>query len=158
MRILIYIWLIFVLSMSSQAQNTPPNDLTPYFNAIIVSNMDSSLVWYQQTLGYEVLNSKQFPEMGFKQANLKKGNASLELIELNSAIDPKELIPNYDSKTKVLGLFKLGFQVDDFDLWIAFLKLKQVSFNGGVVKDETTGNRMVIILDPDSNRIQLFER
>ncbi|MDW3210386.1 MAG: VOC family protein [Reichenbachiella sp.] len=158
MRILIYIWLIFVLSMSSQAQNTPPNDLTPYFNAIIVSNMDSSLVWYQQTLGYEVLNSKQFPEMGFKQANLKKGNASLELIELNSAIDPKELILNYDSKTKVLGLFKLGFQVDDFDLWIAFLKLKQVSFNGGVVKDETTGKRIVIILDPDSNRIQLFER
>lgn len=144
--------------MSSQAQNTPPNDLTLYFNAIIVSNMDSSLVWYQQTLGYEILNSKQFPEMGFKQANLKKENASIELIELNSAIDPKELIPNYHSKTKVLGLFKLGFQVDDFDLWIKYLEINQVNFNGRIVTDEITGKRMVIILDPDGNRIQLFER
>ncbi len=120
--------------------------------------MDSSLVWYQQTLGYEILNNRQFPEMGFKQANLKKGTSMLELIELKSAISPSEVVPNYNSKTKVIGLFKFGFQVEDFDQWVTFLRLKQVQFNGDVVKDEITGKRMVIVLDPDRNRVQLFER
>lgn len=158
MRILIYIWLIFIVTISSQAQTTPPNDLTPYFNAIIVNDMDSSLSWYQQVLGYEVLNSNQFPEMGLKQANLKKGDASIELIELNSAIDPNELIPNFNSNTKMIGLFKFGFYVDNFDQWIEYLKLNQVEFKGRVVSDELSGKQMVIILDPDGNRIQLFER
>jgi predicted enzyme related to lactoylglutathione lyase len=30
-------------------------------------------------------------------------------------------------------------------------------FNGQVVKDKNSGKRMVVIFDPDGNRIQLFE-
>jgi len=33
----------------------------------------------------------------------------------------------------------------------------KVDFNGGVVEDPVSGKKMVIILDPDGNRIQLFE-
>ncbi|WP_420581018.1 VOC family protein [Reichenbachiella sp.] len=150
--------ILLLLPLSIQAQFIPPKNLSPYFNAIIVNELDSSLVWYQQVLGFEVLNSKEFPEMGFKQANLKKGTSSLELIELNSAISLKETIPNYNSKTKTIGLFKFGFQVEDFDQWLAYLESTQATIHGRVVNDELTNKRMVIILDPDGNRIQLFER
>ncbi|SMD31998.1 Glyoxalase/Bleomycin resistance protein/Dioxygenase superfamily protein [Reichenbachiella faecimaris] len=96
--------------------------------------------------------------MGFKQANLSNGPANLELIELNSAISLQEVIPNYNAKTKVIGLFKFGFQVDQFDAWIEYLEGQQVQFNGRVVTDDLTNKRMVVILDPDGNRVQLFEK
>ncbi|MEP2023102.1 MAG: VOC family protein [Reichenbachiella sp.] len=158
MKHILPIFFTLLLTFSSHAQTSSPKDLTPYFTAIIVSNMDSSLVWYQQVLGFDVVNNKQFPEMGFKQANMTRGSASLELIELSSAINPQEVIPNYNAKTKIQGLFKFGFQVDDFDKWIEYLEEQKVPFNGGVVTDELTNKRMVIILDPDNNRIQLFEK
>lgn len=153
-----FFYILLLLPFSNQAQTSLPKNLTPYFNAIIVSELDSSLVWYQQMLGYEVLSNKAYAEMGFKQANLSRGHASLELLELSSAIAPEKSIPNYNSKTKVIGLFKFGFQVDDFDQWMEYLEAKQVTFHGRVVKEETTNKRMIIILDPDGNRIQLFEK
>lgn len=109
-------------------------------------------------MGYEVLNNKQFPDMGFKQANLSNGQTNLELIELNAAIAVKDVVPNYNPKTKIKGLFKFGFQVDEFDAWVQHLESLKVQFNGRVVSDELTKKRMVIIQDPDGNRVQLFER
>ena len=158
MRQIGYILILTFSSFFSRAQNDFPDGLEPYFTAVIVNNMDSSLIWYQEVLGYEVLNQKHFPEMGFKQANLSNGQGSLELIKLSSAISPQEVIPNYNTKTKIVGLFKFGFQVENFDQWIDHLQLKDVQFNGRIVTDELTNKRMIIVLDPDGNRIQLFEK
>lgn len=156
MRNFIYTWVLFLLVLSSQAQPDAPDKLIPYFNAIIVSNLDSSLDWYKNVLGFEVISQRHFPEMGFKQANLSNDYAAIELIELQSAIFPQDVISNYNDKTKVLGLFKFGFKVEKFDQWVNFLKQGNVQLNGQVVIDEVSNKRMVIILDPDGNRIQLF--
>lgn len=43
-----------------------------------------------------------------------------------------------------------------FDQWVASLQKSGVEFHGKVVGDPLTKQKMVIIKDPDGNRIQLF--
>ena len=128
------------------------------FSAIIVRDMEVSVTWYADKLGFEVINNNENAEMGFKQSNLKLGNVLIELISLTSAVDPEKAVSDHSSKTRLIGFFKFGFRVSDFDTWITHLKVKDVSFHGSVVNDPVSGKRMVIIKDPDGNRIQIFER
>ena len=82
----------------------------------------------------------------------------VELIELDNAITLQKTISNYHDKMRFKGFFKMGFLVSDFDAWIAHLKKVKATFYGRIVTDSLSKNRMVIITDPDGNRIQLFEK
>ena len=59
---------------------------------------------------------------------------------------------------RIIGLFKIGFVVTDFEKWVDHLIDKEVDFCGNIVTDDNTEKRMVIITDPDGNRIQIFEK
>lgn len=96
--------------------------------------------------------------MGFKQANLKRGNSQIELIELKSAISTKDVVPNFTNKTRLQGIFKIGFSITDFDEWMDHLQSKELVAPGNIVEDPVSGKRMIIIRDPDGNRVQLFEK
>ncbi len=148
------IWLPFL----SYAQNNPTQDLEAYFSAMIVSDFDSSINWYSNTLGFEVISRIESVERGFKQSNLKRGDVLIELVELDKVLDLEDIVPNYNNKMRIIGFFKLGFLVTDFEKWIDHLTNEKVDFYGSVVTDDTTGKRMVIITDPDGNRIQIFEK
>ncbi|NNE28372.1 MAG: hypothetical protein HKN16_01970 [Saprospiraceae bacterium] len=89
-------------------------------------------------------------------ANLKRGPVSLELIELSSSVSLSKDLEGFSSKTKVQGIFKIGFSIKDFDRQIQNLKNLNVTMKGDVVIDPTSGKSMVLLLDPDGNRIQLF--
>lgn len=139
------------------AQESTPSDLVPYFNSILVENIETSGNWYNDVLGFEVVLESEVTT-GFTILNMRKGSAALELIQLPGALSPKEAIENYHSKTRIHGFFKMGFQVDDLDQWVTVLREKDVPFNGDVVQDPVTDKPMLIILDPDGNRIQLYEK
>lgn len=147
------IWTSFI----AYGQKDPLPDPEAYFTAIIVNDMESSINWYSDHFGFKVLNSIESEERGFKQANLKRGQILIELIELESSLTPKKLLTNYPAKTKIDGFFKFGLIVSDFDRWVASLRDSKVEFYGDVVTDTVSGKRMVILKDPDGNRIQLFE-
>lgn len=149
--------LCLFLTSSLWAQEVERPNLQPYFVAIIVSDLDSSLNWYQKKLGFTIENELRLPERGLGQANLTNGQMKLELIELATALAPSESIPDYGPKTKLQGLFKFGFTTPDFDEWMEYLQQQEVSFQGDVVQDPVRRVRMIIVLDPDGNRIQLFE-
>lgn len=142
--------LTFTLTLVTNAQNPDR-----YFVAIIANDMDASLLWYTETLGFDVLNQTENESRGFKQVNLKRGNGFLELIELNGTLSLQELLEG--KKTRIEGFFKFGFSVPQFDQWINFLNRNNVTTHGQVVTDPVSNKRMIIILDPDGNRIQLFE-
>ncbi len=150
-------FLCLPLTSYSQKSDELPN-LDAYFSALIVEDMNTSLDWYRTSLGFTVLNKKEFPNAGFKQANLKRNGILIELIELDSAKSPKNLIKDYHSKTRIKGIFKIGFQVSEFDKWMQHLSKLKVEFHGRVVTNKESGKKMVIIKDPDGNRIQLFEK
>lgn len=153
---------VFILllnySFISYSQNINESDLDPYFNAIVVENLDSSIDWYVHNLGYKLENKLDMEERGFKQANLSTGKSHLELIWLSSVIYPKAILRDQPPRTKMAGLFKLGFRVSRFDDWIETFTSNEVKLLGNIVNDPITKKRMVIILDPDGNRIQIFEK
>lgn len=141
-----------------KAQNDSTLKLEPYFSALIVSDFNASINWYTNKLGFEVMNRVEWAERGFKQANLSRGNILIELIELDKAVNIKDVVPSYSNKMRTVGLFKIGFRVTEFDKWIDHLTNEKVNFYGSIVTDDITGKKMVIITDPDGNRIQIFKK
>ncbi len=158
MRYIHLILLLILCNSSIHSQPNVPSQIESSFTAIIVNDIDISIQWYKDILGYETLNIQKREDMGLRQANLSNEHNALELIELKSAQSTKELLSNFPPKTKIKGLFKFGFSVDHFDEWIDHLKHFEVNLVGSVVTDPTTNKKMVVLLDPDGNRIQLFEK
>ena len=137
-----------------------PNDLPApraSFVAVIVTDLDESITWYENILGFEVVNQVSSEERGFKQANLQAAFVKLELIELATAVSYEQVQATYGERSRLQGYFKFGMRVDSFDQWIEYLEKQGVRFSGSVVTDPVSGLRTVLILDPDGNRIQLFE-
>lgn len=158
MKKLVIAFSLTCLPFLSNAQKDSTLELEPYFSALIVRDIEASIDWYSSKLEFEVINRVESEERGFKQSNLKRGNIAIEIIELDKAVQLKEVVPDYSSKMRIVGLFKIGFRVTDFEKWIAHLTNEKVDFYGRIVTDDATGKKMVIITDPDGNRIQLFEK
>jgi catechol 2,3-dioxygenase-like lactoylglutathione lyase family enzyme len=157
MKIFIFVLGMLFIPDNSYAQQESLPKLEAHFSAFIVKDMSASIAWYSDMFGFKVLDKKEFPDVGFKQSNLNRGAVNIELIELNSALSPEDVIPNYNSKTRLIGIFKTGFLISEFDKFIRHLTQKSIAFHGQIVKNEASSKRMVIVKDPDGNRIQLFE-
>ena len=162
MKINSLLFFLATLSVSLYSQNPEiqkdTTALVPeFFFAIIVSDIEVSMDWYERTLGFEEINFRALDERGFKQANLHNGRVNLELIELVAAVNPARAIPDFNDRTKLLGLFKVGYTIDDFDQFLEDLAVVDSDALGAVVLDPLRDRRMLILKDPDGNRVQIFE-
>lgn len=157
MKNLILFFGLFFTLQYSQAQGHTLAEPEAYFTALIVNDIELSTIWYTNNMGFKIVNKTELKDKGFAQVNLKRGTILLELIALSSSVSSKELLEQ-TNKTKLQGIFKFGFLIKDFDNWLEHLKAMDVEFKGKVVRDPETSKRMLIILDPDANRIQLFEK
>lgn len=153
----LYVVLLLFLPNLLLAQKDESPELRASFFAIIVEDMDSSLLWYQEKMGFSLLNNTDLPQRSLRQANLQKNLIHLELIELGSAIKPSEALPDFSPKSKLTGFFKVGFSVPNFDEWLRHLDEVKIEWQGKVVRDPKSKKRMLIIQDPDGNRLQFFE-
>ena len=72
-----------------------------------------------------VVNENENAERGFRQANLKRDIANLELIQLDTAIKTSEILDEHGPRTRLTGFFKFGYSVSDFDYWTQRMKEKQ---------------------------------
>ena len=150
--------LAILLCTASFGQETTLSTPDLHFFSIIVGNMDTSLEWYRDVADFKLVDSFSDEDRGIKMANLANGYARLELIEINSAISTEVLRAQYGTNARIGGFFKIGFRVKEFDQWVARLESLGVTFSGTVVSDPQTEKRMLVLLDPDGNRIQFFER
>ncbi len=128
------------------------------FTAVIVEDLAISSKWYQDVLDFKLVNSTANQERGFKQANLANGYAWLELLEIKNSVANATTKSTFGDKARINGYFKIGFRVNTFENWLQRLTKLGVSYSGNVVTDPNTGKKMIIILDPDGNRIQIFEK
>ncbi|MGH1364640.1 MAG: VOC family protein [Calditrichia bacterium] len=158
MKSFVTVLMLLLIPFTLFSQDDPISDPEPYFTAMIVSNIDTTLEWYTNNLGFEMVSRVDLEERGLRMANLKCGKAWIELIELKGAVSPGELMVETPKKIRIIGLFKIGYLVAELDQWVTRLKNAGVEFNGDVVKDQHSGRRMVIVKDPDGNRVQLFEK
>ncbi|HMU47661.1 MAG TPA: VOC family protein [Chitinophagaceae bacterium] len=152
--------LVFVLLFSfivGQRENIAQK-VEPYFGAIIVNNIDSSVLWYSTVLNLKVENRTGSPEKGFRQANLSNGKLLIELIELEGSISPQKILEEKSPKARLRGIMKIGFKADNIDSMYNNFKEKKLTFRGNMVTDPLTGKRMFLLPDPDGNYIQFFEK
>ena len=150
--------LIFLVLFSFDKSKIVAQEIDPYFTAVLVKNIDTSIAWYTSVLNLKVQNKMESAERGFRQANLSNGKLLIELIELKNSITPDKLLENQNEKPMITGLFKTGFKVTDIESLFNNLRKKEVTFRGSLVTDQQTGKKMFIILDPDKNYLQFFEK
>lgn len=77
-----------VLHFKTVAQTNELPDPTPSFMAILVTQMDSSVAWYNHTLGFETFDQMNLEDRGIRIVNMKRGATHLELIQLNGTLNP----------------------------------------------------------------------
>lgn len=139
------------------SQETLKKSISPYFNAIIVNDIDLSISWYKKVFNLEVINHIKNEERGFSQANLKNDKLWFEFIQLNSAFSADSLIGDKSNKARIKGLFKIGYRVDNIEAYLKSLQSNGIANNESLIYDPLTASKIFIIKDPDGNRIQFFE-
>lgn len=152
--------LVFVLLFSFivDRKDSSAQKIEPYFGAIIVENIDSSVAWYRNVLDLKIIKQQENSEAGYKIVNLGNDKMLLELLELRSSISVKTIIETNPGKKWINGIMKIGFKVDNIDSMYNDFKKMKLMFRGDIVTDPLTGKKMFILLDPDENYIQFFEK
>lgn len=133
-------------------------ELKPFFSAIVVTNIDSSINWYKRILGLELRNRTDAPERGFIQANLHNNEMLVELIQVDSSLSRSAILEKYTPRTRIRGFMKFGLVVKDIDVLYQKLKDQNIKFTGRMVTDPVNNKKTFLVNDPDDNLIQFFEQ
>ena len=145
--------LIIVVGYTTQAQ--PAFDYRPNGSAIIVQNIDKSVLWYQSVFGFTVKTKMNEPNV-YKVVILESPTFMLELIEITGSISRGEVLKGKSEGIQIQGHSKIGFYVTDIDKCLQHLKAVGVNVPR-VWTDQATKKRNFLITDPDGNYIQFFD-
>ena len=146
--------LLSLLYFSADCQNLK---FQPFFTAITVKNIDSSINWYTKVLDLKIRNRVDNDTRGFKQAILINNNIMIELVELKKSISADSLLLTQSPGTQVLGIYKFGFTVPKIDSLFQHLTAMAITFHGKMVVDPVNNKKTFLVSDPDGNLIQFFE-
>ena len=151
-KIILLVFIIITNTASGQPSSS--FQVGPYFSALIVKNIDSSVNWYQSVLG---LKTKFLPgtPQGIRVAILESSQIVLEIIENTAWLDPKEFLKDKPNGTRLQGYFKIGFKVTAMDGFIDHLNKLNIPIPR-IYKDDS-GKRNFLVEDPDKNLVQFFE-
>lgn len=149
---------LVVILFAITARIVHAQDMKPFFAAIVVSNIDSSIAWYKKILGLELRNRTDAPERGFIQANLHNKDMLIELIQVDSSLAQEKVLKGHPPNTRIRGFRKFGFGVKDIDGLYKQLKDQNIKFTGRMVSDPVNNKKTFLINDPDDNLIQFFEK
>ena len=157
--------LLLLVSISCQDKIQPAQKelFAPSLIALCVEDIDVSIHWYTQYLGFEVEKEIQdYPDYGLKLAFLKLDSFHLEIMEMDKSLKPSAVLPNAESYLG--GVFKLGFKSNDLEKLFNELKrneeVKFLTGLGDLPKDQMPipwPKRYFLIQDPDGNFIQFFD-
>lgn len=138
------------------SQLKQPDEPGLMFASINVTDIDSSVAWYERILLLKTGDRSDYPSLGYRQANLKNGSVQIELIQHDSILSRSSVTESYPGK-EIPGITKLGFSVKNFKEWVGHLLMQDASFSGGISADRITGKPVMTIRDPDGNMIMIFE-
>ena len=138
-------------------------DTLAFYNmAFVVSNIEDSIKWYTNNLGFKLVNKQAIPvpegkaEMAFMQG----AGMKIEMIQSsnNQLIESITKDSKTDTLPTVIGSKALVFYVDNLEVTTRELENKGVNF---LWKERyLAGNSLfcTMILDIDDNRINIFQR
>ncbi|GAB5519865.1 MAG: hypothetical protein RhofKO_21160 [Rhodothermales bacterium] len=132
-----------------------PPAVTPRLLAISVANLDTTVAWYRDVLGFAEVRQFTFPEDQMRLAFLARDGFELELIEI--ANTPSFNAPAPDNPATRQGLVKLAFGTEDIEALYAHARSQGADIQSELKQSNRTGGRFFIALDPDGNWVQVYD-
>ena len=132
-------------------------DISFHHVGISVANLDESIAWYRDMLGFEVVTrmDRGVTEEKMSIGHIRRGNCYIELFQ----VEGSEPLPEYrrDPNTDfgVQGLKHFALQVPDLNAAVKELKAKGVEIAFGPI--DTPGICFVFIRDNSGNAFELIE-
>lgn len=121
----------------------------PHHVGIVVSNLEASLAWYRDLLGFEVTHQLDVPEAGLKIAYAAWNGFSVEFFEQTGSADTEwKEIPLLSSFMRQ-GHHHFAFEVADVDATCEELKARGIEISVEPTSAEPLGVRYMFIRDPD---------
>jgi catechol 2,3-dioxygenase-like lactoylglutathione lyase family enzyme len=141
-------------------EQSPLATVRPYLMSLSVANLDLSVRWYHEMLGFRETRRLKMPGSSLRISFLELNGFRLELIEFKDSVSFAAIqskFPAVDDRAKVQGFGKLAFVVTSVGEVAASLKIKKVKFVREVTQEKGTGETWFIIKDVDGNWLQFFE-
>lgn len=127
-------------------------EIIPWLIMIIVDNLESSINWYSQNLGF--FHHQTVGETGNRRAILERDGYVLELFEPNNVLRANEM----PSDSTINKFTKIAFSIKDLELLDAILDGENMEIVIPVEdSDFDWATRTTIVKDNEGNWIQLFE-
>lgn len=129
--------------------------LRPLHLGISVPDMDESIAWYTDILGFSLFSDNYMEPIGARVAFLKHGEFSIELFEIEGAkpLPEERRIPNLDIQTH--GTKHLAFAVKDIRQFVDRLKEKNVDIAMDIFPVEV--DLVCFIRDNSGNLLELIQ-
>ncbi|MEQ9305047.1 MAG: VOC family protein [Marinoscillum sp.] len=138
---------LLTLSFFAFSSCTKQKEFEIYELTIITKDAKNLALWYEKNLGFEPSND----------FDLLYHESLTILLDENKDARHLDTVKRHLNIKELPGIFKFGFVTNQFDDLVKSLERNGVSFHGSVMYDSLLDQRMVIIKDPEGNRIQLFE-
>jgi methylmalonyl-CoA/ethylmalonyl-CoA epimerase len=130
--------------------------LKPHHGAVSVPDLESSMAWYRDMLGFTFDSGMDLPDGTGKLVMMRNGDFIVELFEIRGAAPLPEdrRTPERDLFTH--GVKHLAFAVPDVTALMDDLKCRGVDLAWDVV--EIGGTKAAFVRDNAGNLIELMER
>lgn len=128
----------------------------PLHVGVSVADMDESIKWYHDMLGFEQISRKYFEFLKAEIVFLKSGDFEIELFKYDNPVPLPEdrKFPNRDLQT--MGIKHVAYEVEDVTRLLADLKARGVNVVMG--PNPMEGTLMGFINDNSGNLIEFIQR
>jgi catechol 2,3-dioxygenase-like lactoylglutathione lyase family enzyme len=133
------------------------NRLTTFDHiGVIVQDLESSIAWYADHLGFERQSDFSFP--GAKVAFIVRGALRLELFQIDGAAPMAPERKRAESNLAIGGINHFAITVDDLDEAVAELQAKgvELAYELSEVPDGS-GDRWTFVRDNEGMLIELYQ-
>ena len=124
--------------------------------AVVVSNLEQSIEWYQDVLGFQILERTDFPAVNAKGAFLEGAGIRLELLKSDQGFRIAEMFADPPAHILPVGNKALILYVEDLHETTVELETKNVSFAFKELALNDDGLKSTVIKDADGNFISIF--
>jgi methylmalonyl-CoA/ethylmalonyl-CoA epimerase len=150
--------IIFSMLQPTQSQiDSSLNSLSLHHVALSVHNLEETIQWYQDKLGFRATLRRELPQFSTQQAFLELNGFRIEFFERENSDRTQPSPANVPDDLLVQGYKHIAFAVNDIDAVAAELKQRSVEVVLAPVVDEEIRLKVCFVKDNNGNLIELVQ-